>query len=60
MSTRKIEPFIRKYHITMAEFEPVRYRSFAEFKTAQGAWSSRYVDGSKKMRAAAVPVRADL
>jgi hypothetical protein len=31
LSTREIEPFIRKYHIDMAEFEPVRYRSFAEF-----------------------------
>ena len=31
MSMREIEPFIRKYHIDMAEFEPVRYRSFAEF-----------------------------
>ena len=31
LSTRDIEPFIRKYHIDMAEFEPVRYRSFAEF-----------------------------
>ena len=31
LSTREIEPFIRKYHINMAEFEPVRYRSFAEF-----------------------------
>src|SRR5438046_2468910 len=30
-STREIEPFIRKYHIEMAEFEPVRYRSVAEF-----------------------------
>jgi phosphatidylserine decarboxylase len=30
-STREIAPFIRKYHIDMAEFEPVRYRSFAEF-----------------------------
>jgi len=30
-STREIEPFIRKYHIDMAEFEPVQYRSFAEF-----------------------------
>jgi phosphatidylserine decarboxylase len=30
-STREIGPFIRKYHIDMAEFEPVRYRSFAEF-----------------------------
>jgi phosphatidylserine decarboxylase len=31
LSTREIEPFIRKYHIDMAEFEPVRYHSFAEF-----------------------------
>jgi hypothetical protein len=31
LSTREIEPFIRKYHINMAEFEPARYRSFAEF-----------------------------
>jgi phosphatidylserine decarboxylase len=30
-STREIEPFIRKYHVDMAEFGPVRYRSFAEF-----------------------------
>ena len=31
LSTREIEPFIHKYHIDMAEFESVRYRSFAEF-----------------------------
>lgn len=30
-SAREIEPFIRKYHIDMSEFEPVEYRSFAEF-----------------------------
>jgi phosphatidylserine decarboxylase len=30
-SAREIEPFIRKYHIDMSEFEPVQYRSFAEF-----------------------------
>jgi phosphatidylserine decarboxylase len=30
-STRQIEPFVRKYHIDMNEFEPVPYRSFAEF-----------------------------
>lgn len=30
-SARQIEPFIRKYHIDMNEFEPVKYRSFAEF-----------------------------
>ena len=31
LSSREIEPLIRKYQIDMAEFEPVRYRSFAEF-----------------------------
>jgi phosphatidylserine decarboxylase len=31
MPTRQIEPFVREYHIDMSEFEPVRYRSFAEF-----------------------------
>jgi len=30
-SARQIEPFVRKYHIDMGEFEPVKYRSFAEF-----------------------------
>jgi phosphatidylserine decarboxylase len=30
-SARQIEPFIRKYHIDVNEFEPVKYRSFAEF-----------------------------
>ena len=30
-SARQIEPFVREYHIDMSEFEPVRYRSFAEF-----------------------------
>jgi phosphatidylserine decarboxylase len=30
-STREIDPFIRKYKIDMNEFEPVEYRSFAEF-----------------------------
>jgi phosphatidylserine decarboxylase len=28
---RKIEPFVRKHHIDMSEFEPVRYRSYAHF-----------------------------
>ena len=32
LSSREIEPLIRKYQIDMAEFEPVRYRSFAEFR----------------------------
>jgi phosphatidylserine decarboxylase len=30
-SARKIEPFIRKHDIDMSEFEPVKYRSYAEF-----------------------------
>jgi phosphatidylserine decarboxylase len=30
-SARQIEPFVRKYHIDMSEFEPVKYHSFAEF-----------------------------
>jgi phosphatidylserine decarboxylase len=30
-STREIEPFIRQHRIDMSEFEPVTYRSFAEF-----------------------------
>jgi phosphatidylserine decarboxylase len=30
-SAREIEPFIRKYDIDMSEFEPIEYRSFAEF-----------------------------
>ena len=30
-SARQIEPFVREYHIDMSEFEPVQYRSFAEF-----------------------------
>jgi phosphatidylserine decarboxylase len=30
-SAREIEPFVRKYQINMSEFEPVEYRSFAEF-----------------------------
>jgi phosphatidylserine decarboxylase len=30
-SAKKIEPFVRKHHIDMSEFEPVVYRSYAEF-----------------------------
>jgi phosphatidylserine decarboxylase len=30
-SVREIEPFVRKYRIDMNEFEPLQYRSFAEF-----------------------------
>jgi phosphatidylserine decarboxylase len=31
LSARKIEPFIRKHGIDISEFEPVSYRSYAEF-----------------------------
>lgn len=31
LSRRKIAPFIRKHYINMTEFEPVSYRSYAEF-----------------------------
>src|SRR4051812_34425327 len=44
LSTREIEPFIRKYHINMAEFEPARYRSFAEF------FDRRFRPGVRKFR----------
>jgi phosphatidylserine decarboxylase len=30
-SARQIEPFVRKYQIDLSEFEPVEYRSFADF-----------------------------
>jgi phosphatidylserine decarboxylase len=30
-SARQIEPFVRKHHIDLTEFEPVQYRSFADF-----------------------------
>jgi phosphatidylserine decarboxylase len=30
-SARQIEPFVRKHHIDLSEFEPVQYRSFADF-----------------------------
>src|SRR4029453_9381597 len=30
-SARQIEPFVREYHIDMTEFEPLQYRSFADF-----------------------------
>jgi phosphatidylserine decarboxylase len=31
LSARKIGPFIRKHHIDMTEFEPIPYRSYAQF-----------------------------
>ena len=34
-SAKQIEPFIRKYHINMNEFEPVHYRSYGAFFTRQ-------------------------
>ena len=30
-TTRQIEPFVREYHIDMSEFEPRKYRSYADF-----------------------------
>jgi phosphatidylserine decarboxylase len=30
-TARQIEPFVREYHIDMSEFEPRKYRSFADF-----------------------------
>ena len=32
-SARKVQPFIEKHHIDMSEFEPVNYRSYAQFFT---------------------------
>jgi phosphatidylserine decarboxylase len=46
-STREIEPFIRKYNIDMSEFEPVKYRSFAEF------FDRRFRPGARKFPSAA-------
>ena len=43
-SAREIEPFVRKYHIDMSEFEPVEYRSFAEF------FERRLRPGARKFR----------
>jgi phosphatidylserine decarboxylase len=45
-SAREIEPFVRKYHIDMSEFEPVEYRSFAEF------FERRFQPGARKFPAA--------
>ncbi|HUD87952.1 MAG TPA: phosphatidylserine decarboxylase [Xanthobacteraceae bacterium] len=46
-STRQIEPFIRKHHIDMSEFEPViTYRSFAQF------FDRRFRPGVRKFPAA--------
>src|SRR5215208_1327004 len=41
-SARQIEPFVRKYGIDMSEFEPVDYRSFAEF------FDRRFRPGARK------------
>ena len=30
-TTRHIEPFVREYHIDMSEFQPRKYRSYADF-----------------------------
>jgi phosphatidylserine decarboxylase len=45
-SAREIEPFVRKYHIDMSEFEPIGYRSFAEF------FERRFRPGARKFPAA--------
>ena len=41
-SGREIEPFIRKHHIDMSEFEQREYRSFADF------FDRRFVPGARK------------
>jgi phosphatidylserine decarboxylase len=41
-SARQIEPFVRKYHIHLSEFEPVQYRSFADF------FDRRFRPGARK------------
>jgi len=46
-SARQIEPFVREYHIDMSEFEPVQYRSFAEF------FDRRFRPGVRKFPSAA-------
>ena len=46
-SAGEIEPFIRKYHIDMSEFEPIEYRSFAEF------FDRRFRPGVRKFPSAA-------
>jgi hypothetical protein len=45
-SAREIEPFVRKNHIDMSEFEPIEYRSFAEF------FDRRFRRGVRKFPAA--------
>src|SRR5215208_2889380 len=45
-SARQIEPFVRKYGIDMSEFEPVDYRSFAEF------FDRRFRPGARKFPSA--------
>ena len=45
-SAREIEPFVRKNHIDMSEFEPIEYRSFAEF------FERRFRPGARKFPAA--------
>jgi phosphatidylserine decarboxylase len=45
-SAREIDPFIRKDHIDMSEFEPVQYRSFAEF------FDRRFWPGARKFPSA--------
>jgi len=48
-SARQIEPFIRKYHIDMNEFEPVNYRSFTQFFDRR-FWPRVRKDGTRGSR----------
>jgi phosphatidylserine decarboxylase len=45
-SARQIEPFVHRYHIDLSEFEPVKYRSFAQF------FDRRFRSGARKFPAA--------
>ena len=45
-SARQIEPFVRRYHLDLSEFEPVKYRSFAQF------FDRRFRSGARKFPAA--------
>jgi phosphatidylserine decarboxylase len=59
-SAREIEPLIRKYHIDMSEFEPIEYRSFAEFfrptiqtrgpQVPRASWRDRCIRGGALLR----------
>ncbi|XYD09110.1 phosphatidylserine decarboxylase [Methylobacterium sp. NMS12] len=53
-TTRQIEPFVREYHIDMSEFEPRRYRSYADFFVREfKSGVRRFPDDPKQMGAPA-------